>query len=262
MSDPLDQIDDLLSQALAGGWDDPTPAPEPAAPVEPPAPRAQSNENWKVVHHEYPPLVETPKTAPATEGEGVLLEYPPLPVRDALPAVVKPKRGRVGKEEAKEMARQAMTEAGIEHDVDEPPPDDQERHRGLLDIGLLSDLATGKKTALEAAEAAGITTAEVHSSLATALRDVDPKEIAKAMGIQAAEQQLKSGALYGVVLSELVNDMLNGRLSPMAKLDLAKLLANVGKIMPKEDKNVAAGGGFVLNISMGGAPQPITIEAE
>lgn len=241
MSDPLDQIDSLLGDILAEGWND-----------------------------DPQPLVKTP-------------EYPPLPERKQALVVEKPTRNsrvykakaeklatamtevvRVDKEQAKALARQAMDEAGITYGDDTlPPENDENAPRGLFDIGLLSDLATGRKSAVEAAEAAGVTPERMQSQLATALREVDPREIAKALGLQAAEQQLKSGAMYGVVLSTLVDDVMAGRLSPMAKIELAKLLANVGKIMPKEDKSVGQGSGFVLNISMGAAPaQPITIDAD
>lgn len=189
-------------------------------------------------------------------------EYPPLPTRDvALPEP--PARKPRARKEPAALAIVAADEPALTQEDDTPPDTDQDEPHGLFDIGLLSDLATGRKGALEAAQAAGLTTAEVQSQLATALRDVDPTELAKALGMQAAEQQLKSGAIYGVVLSELVRDMMNGRMTAGAKIDLAKLLASVGKIMPKEDKTVGAGGGFVLNISMGASPaQPITIEAE
>jgi hypothetical protein len=116
---------------------------------------------------------------------------------------------------------------------------------------------------VEAAQAAGVTTDQIQSALATALHEVDPREIAKALGLQAAEQQLKSGALYGAVLHDLVLDMQSGRLKPDLKIELAKLLARVGRIEPKEDKGTAVGQGFVLNINLGAAgPTPVTINAD
>lgn len=136
-----------------------------------------------------------------------------------------------------------------------------EGDRGVMDIGLLTDLAAGRKTAVEAARFAGVSVDEIQSSLAVALREVPPEEIAKAMGLQAAEQQLKSGALYGAVLADLVADMAAGRLKPETKIELAKLLARVGRVEPKEDKGVGAGGGFVLNINLGNAERPVTIDA-
>lgn len=154
-------------------------------------------------------------------------EYPPLPVRPA--------------------------------DVEPEPPADSER--GVMDIGLLADLAAGRKTAEQAAAFAGVSVSDIQSSLATALREVPPEEIAKAMGLQAAEQQLKSGAIYGAVLADLVADMAEGRLKPETKIELAKLLARVGRVEPKEDKGVGAGGGFVLNINLGNAERPVTIDA-
>lgn len=248
MSDPLDQIDTLLDDILSQGWDDP--------------PDPQSNENW-TVH----------RGADMKKAVDQFLEetsYPPLPQREApvaRPRKKKPDQVVIGSiNTGSEVIANALL--GVDGQPAFPPEDDtpdtdQDEPHGLFDIGLLSDLATGRKGALEAAQAAGVTTAEVQSQLAIALRDVDPTELAKALGMQAAEQQLKSGAIYGVVLSELVKDMMNGRMTAGAKIDLAKLLASVGKIMPKEDKTVGAGGGFVLNISMGASPaQPITIEAE
>lgn len=139
------------------------------------------------------------------------------------------------------------------------PPDD-DAPRGMMDIGLLTDLATGKKGAVAAAQAAGVTPQQLQSSLAIALREVPPEEIAKALGLQAAEQQLKSGALYGAVLADLVGDMALGRLKPEVKVELAKLLARIGRVEPKEAKD-ASTSSFVLNISMGAAAQPVTIEA-
>ena len=88
-----------------------------------------------------------------------------------------------------------------------------------------------------------------------------PEEIAKAMGLQAAEQQLKSGALYGAVLADLVADMAAGRLKPEHKLDLARLLSKVGRVEPREEKGVVAGGGFTLNINLGAGEKPVVIEA-
>lgn len=168
--------------------------------------------------------------------------YPPLPVKEKAYAVA--------------AEAEPTQKAGT-------PETDENEPGGVLDIGLLTDLATGRKGAVEAAEAAGVTHAQLQSSLATALHGIDPGEIAKALGIQAAEQQLKSGALYGAVLFDLVADMKAGRMKPDHKIELAKLLAKVGRIEPKEDKGVAAGGGFVLNIQMGQATPPVvTIEAD
>lgn len=143
-----------------------------------------------------------------------------------------------------------------------PPEDDTEPTGRVLDIGLLTDLATGKKSAVAVAEAAGVDPEALQSQLAVALRQVPPEEIAKALGLQAAEQQLKSGALYGAVLSELVADMISGRMRPADKLELAKLLARVGRVEPKDEKNVGAGSGFILNINLGQGAQPVTLEAE
>lgn len=148
--------------------------------------------------------------------------------------------------------------------TDEPAPPaagHEAPDRMHLNIGLLTDLAAGRKGAAEAAEAAGVTPDDLQAALATALRGVDPKEISKALGLQAAEQQLKSGALYGAVLFDLVKDMQEGRLKPDTKIELAKLLAKVGRIEPKDEKGAGAGSGFVLNINLGtNSPAPVTIE--
>lgn len=146
------------------------------------------------------------------------------------------------------------------HDDDD---EDTPESRARLGMGALVDLASGRRSATDVAAQVGVTDAQLHSQLATALREVPPEEIAKAMGLQAAEQQLKSGAVYGAVLADLVQDMLNNRLKPEVKIDLAKMLAKIGKLEPKEDRNVGVGSGFILNISLGSTdPTPITIEAE
>ena len=144
----------------------------------------------------------------------------------------------------------------------DPPAPVPEGERGMMDIGLLADLAAGRKTADEAARFAGVSVDEIQASLAVALREVPPEEIAKAMGLQAAEQQLKSGAIYGAVLADLVADMAEGRLKPEHKLDLARLLSRVGRIEPKEEKGAGVGGGFRLNIVIGGDTPPVIVEAE
>lgn len=144
----------------------------------------------------------------------------------------------------------------------DPPVPVPEGERGMMDIGLLADLAAGRKTADEAARFAGVSVDEIQASLAVALREVPPEEIAKAMGLQAAEQQLKSGALYGAVLADLVRDMAEGRLKPETKIELAKLLARVGRVEPKDEKGAGAAGGFTLNIMLGSNdPKPVIIDA-
>lgn len=172
-------------------------------------------------------------------------EYPPLPVREA-----PMKDFRSGP--LPETQHQSVTVVR-----------DDEDHQSILDIGLLTELASGQKNAAQAAEAAGMTVGQVQSALATTLRGMDPKEIQKALGIQAVEQQLKSGALYGAVLHELVQDMMAGRMKPDQKMDFLKFLSEIGRIKPKEEKGGGPGQGFVLNISMGGpaAPQPVIIES-
>lgn len=228
-----DQIDNILGGILAEGWND--------------------------------------EVGQATQEVAVGPQYPPVPVREVAPPPRPPARPkRATKTQAADGAtlfelpypgQTEETERGMVVAAPPSPQDDAQDASGMFDIGLLTDLASGRRGAAEAALAAGITEGEIHSALAVALRDVDPKEIAKALGLQAAEQQLKSGAIYGAVLFDLVQDMAAGRLKAETKIELAKLLARVGKLEPKEDKSVGAGGGFVLNISMGGAPQPVTIEA-
>lgn len=129
------------------------------------------------------------------------------------------------------------------------------RPQRAMDVGILASLAAGRLTADQAASFAGISVAEVQASLAVALRQVPPEEIAKALGLQAAEQQLKSGAIYGAILADLMTDLAQGKLKPETKIELAKLLARVGRIEPKEDKGAGAGGGFVLNINLGAASE-------
>lgn len=248
------QIDAALGSILAQGWDDEVG--QAAAAVAPASTPPQSNENWEV--HVGPEAVK----------QAIEAKYPPVPTRDEPPAPRRSKRTtKAVKPDGTTVYDMPLpgqtdpTEPGMI--VAAPPPvDDPEAGSGgLFDIGMLADLAAGRKGAAEAAEAAGVTTSEIQSALATALHEVDPKEIAKALGIQAAEQQLKSGALYGAVLYDLVLDMQSGRMKAETKIELAKLLAKVGKLEPKEDKGAGAGGGFVLNISMG-TPQPITINAD
>lgn len=221
---PNDDIDSALDALLSGGWDEPA---EPAP----------------VVSQKPPVLVDN---AP---------EYPPLPVKELpyqAPAPRKPSLAPVT------TLPVPVTTSEIDDDDQEP----QEARHALMNVGLLTDMASGRKTALEAAGAAGVTEEDVHDALASALHQMDPKEVAKALGIQAAEQQLKSGALYGAILNDLVQDMKTGRVKHETKVEVLKLLAKVGRLEPKEDKGVATGGGFVLNISMGAAPaQPITIDA-
>lgn len=242
MANPTDlgDIDSLLDDILSSGWSD-TPAPEQTAIRE----------------------IRVPESEP---------EYPPVPTRDE-PAPVPRGRKKTTKIETPTGILFDMPYPGQDN-PDEPgmlvemparadAPDELDDPTGLYDLGILSSLAAGRISTSQAAEATGHTEGEVQSALATALREVDPGELVKALGLQAVEQQLKSGALYGAVLHDLVLDMSSGRLKPEHKLELAKLLAKVGKLEPKEDKSVGAGGGFTLNISMGqAAPQQITLEAE
>lgn len=233
------QIDSLLSATLAAGWDD-----EVGDAV------AQINTTEVATQPVFPPV--------RVGFQQVISEYPPLTVRDQ----------KVQREVAQQFAAAVLSVDGApaflmtRDGEDGPEPEPEDPVAGIFDIGLLSDIASGRKTASQAAEAMGVSDTQVQSALATALHQIDPKEIAKAMGVQAAEQQLKSGALYGAVIFDLVQDMVAGRLKPELKLDLAKMLAQNGRITPKDDKSVGAGGGFVLNISMGSAPPaPITIDA-
>lgn len=178
---------------------------------------------------EDPPAAQEPDTGIPTSQEP---EYPPVPVREY---------------------REPQPHGGSLKRTETVPVPPGGPERNMMDIGLLTDLAAGRTTADQAAAFAGVSVEEVQSSLATALREVPPEEIAKAMGLQAAEQQLKSGAIYGVILADLVGDMAAGKLKPETKIELAKLLARVGRVEPKEDKGVGAGNGFVLNINLGAA---------
>lgn len=154
------------------------------------------------------------------------------------------------------------SDANDEDGLDEDGLDEDGRPR-LPDIGALAQLAAGQKSATEIAAETGVSVKALQSQLATTLREMDPAEVNKALGIQAVEQQLKSGALYGAVLASLVSDMMGGRLKQETKLELAKMLARVGKVEPREDRSVGAGSGFVLNINLGAAePVPVVIEAE
>lgn len=220
-----DQVDTLLGNLLSSGWDDEVgqAVAEVAAPAPAPKPAKPA------------PVVKSPQP-----------DYPPLPVRDGMYEMP-----MVGQKDPSEPGM-LVNASGA---ADEAPP----RFGPPMDIGLLTDLATGRPGAFAAAEAAGFTQEDLQSSLALALRDTPPAEIAKALGLQAAEQQLKSGALYGAVLAALVNDMATGRMRAETKIELAKMLAKVGRLEPKEEK-LAAGGGFTLNISMGSSPQPIIID--
>lgn len=244
-----DLLDAALGGILASGWDDPVG--EAVGRVEPPTAPPTSNENWEV---------HVGAEAVKTAIDKVAREYPPLPVRDDQP----PPRARKTKAPPKEPATflEPQPNGGalmrtVAGDDDEPPVD-----AGVFNVGALADLASGRATAGEVAGRMGVELAQLQSELAVALRDMDPKEIAKALGLQAAEQQLKSGAVYGAVLADLVADMAAGRLKADTKIELAKLLARVGRIEPKEDKSVGAGQGFSLHINLGNAPaQPITIDA-
>lgn len=193
------------------------------------------------------------------------LEYPPLPEREAVVLARRPDVPRrvpappLTRLEPQPHGGALMrTETEEDDEADEPVP----ARRQMMDVGLLSDLAAGRKSAEEVARETGTTPAQVQSNLASALREVSPAEIARAMGLQAAEQQLKSGAIFGVVLGDLVADMAAGRLKPENKLKLAELLAKLGRIEPKEDKQSTAGMGFVLNISLGETVAPVTIDME
>lgn len=231
--EPLDGLlDAALGDILTGGWSDPlvgdqTPAPDDAQPV----------------------VAETP-----------LPKYPPLPVReDQAPrqAVKKttPPAGTVTERLEAQPHGGALKRS-------ETSEGDEPGDTSMFSLGVLSDLASGRATPADITARTGVSEDDLHDQLATALHGMDPKEIAKAIGIQAAEQQLKSGALYGAVLADLTSDLIGGRLKPDIKIELAKLLAKNGRIEPKDDKTVGAGGGFTLNINMGASVQPITIVAD
>lgn len=181
------------------------------------------------------PVEPTPlPMAPQTPTEP---EYLPLPVRENPDGAVET----------------------LDDDEFDPPV----RPNRRLSIGALTDLASGHKSPEQTVDETGLTRPELQAELAVTLRELPPDEVVKALGLQAVEQQLKSGAIYGVVLADLVRDMSEGRLKPETKIEMAKLLAKVGKLEPKEDKSVGAGSGFQLNIQINAAdPQPITIQAD
>lgn len=141
------------------------------------------------------------------------------------------------------------------------PPDENEQPP-LASLGLLTDLATGRKDAAEVASAAGITVEALQDQVAFTLAEVAPDEITRVIGLQALQQQLKSGALYGAVISALARDLVGGRLTPAHKLEMAKVLARMGRVEPREEKNQAMGGAFVLNINVGAGQPPVVIEAQ
>lgn len=143
-----------------------------------------------------------------------------------------------------------------ERDEDQEP---EPPNKAIMDIGLLSDFVTGSRSAEDTAAAAGVTINELHSALATTLAQVDPRELAKAMGVQIAVTQLKAGAVFNALLADLVEDIRAGRAKADVKLELMKILKGIGRLEPKEEKGVVPGGGFQLNINIGGAA-PVTID--
>lgn len=145
-----------------------------------------------------------------------------------------------------------------ERDEDQEP---EPPNKAILDIGLLADFVTGSRNAEDTAAAAGVTINELHSALATTLAQVDAKELAKAMGVQIAVTQLKAGAVFNALLADLVEDIRAGRAKADVKLELMKILKGVGRLEPKEDKGIGAGGGFQLNINIGPGAAPVTIDA-
>lgn len=142
-------------------------------------------------------------------------------------------------------------------DPDTPTPPAQI----LADIGLLSELAVGRKDAAAVARQAGMSLDALQSQVAVTLAEVPPEDIARVVGLQAAQQQLKSGAIYGAVLATLADDLIHGRMNTANKLEMAKLLARVGRVEPREDKSVNVGSGFTLNINLGEHTPPVVIEA-
>jgi hypothetical protein len=145
-----------------------------------------------------------------------------------------------------------------------PPDEDGEPRRPaqrMLDIGLLSDFVTGARSAQDTATQAGVTLDELHSALATTLAQADPKELAKAMGLQISATQLKAGAVFNALLADVLEDIRLGRAKTDLKLELMKLLGRIGRLEPKEEKNAGAGA-FQVVIDMGGvraAPPPVTV---
>lgn len=220
-------MDSALGDVLSAGWtDDPAPAPD----------------QHQVATPEYPPLPMREAAKPRKKATQQATSISTDSTPSAPPTV------------ARDTSIASTQE--VEADDDQEPGENDDH--ATFDIGLLTDLATGRKTPQEAAQAAGVSLAVLEDALATTLRDSSADDIAKALAIQASEQQLKSGAIYGAILFDLVRDMQSGRLQPKEKIKFAELVAAVGKIMPKEDKGVTAGGGFVLNINLGQS-EPKTI---
>lgn len=145
--------------------------------------------------------------------------------------------------------------------VQDPEPDEA-RTPIVASLGLLTDLATGRKDAAQVAQAAGMSIPELQDQVAYTLAEIEPDEITRVIGLQAIQQQIKSGALYGSVLASLARDLVEGRLTPMHKLEMAKVLARIGRVEPKEEKNASVGGGFTLNINLGDGARPVVIEAQ
>jgi len=192
----------------------------------------------------------------------------PEPVEPPAPASIEAVWSEHRNESASAAARVVKPDGEIVRfeDLPLPPEDDDEpKHplqgeSGMLSMGLLADLAAGRATPEQAAARSGVDVGQLDAALALTLRDMEPADIAKALNLQAVEQQLKSGALYGAVLHALTLDLATGKMPATVKIELAKLLGKNGRIEPKEEK-AQAGGGFVLNISLGAAAQPVTIES-
>lgn len=216
-------FDAALGAAVGGGW------------TEPPSPRLDAGlEPLRVIPQQ--PLEIVAQAAPAA------LAYPPLP------------------EDPRTYLEPQAHGGALKRAESAPEGSEELPTRALLDVGILTDLVSGVKTADQAAGSAGVTPDELHSALASTLAQVDQRELAKAMGIQVATSQLKATAVWNAVLADLLEDIRWGRAKPDVKIELMKLLQKVGRLEPKEQGPVA-GGGFQLNINIGDGPKPIVIEA-
>jgi hypothetical protein len=153
-----------------------------------------------------------------------------------------------------------VQEAAPQPQIEERSEEQLPASRALMDVGLLSDLVAGVKTPDQAAVQAGVTVSELHSALASTLAQADPKELARAMGVQITASQLKATAVWNALLADILEDIRMGRAEADVKLELLKVLGRIGRLEPKDDK-VAAGGGFQLTINVGDGPKPVVIES-
>lgn len=231
MSDLDNLLDAALGAVLSAGWDDE------------PAPAIEQDDQRQVAAPKFPPLPMKEPVKRARKQQDV-----------AAPTSTELTSKSVDSQIPQNLNINTPAPAEPLGLFDPRPPQDEtdeEDDGASFSIGMLTDLATGRMTPQQAAASVGLPVSSLQEALATELRNSTPDDIAKALAIQASEQQLKSGAIYGAVLFDLVRDMSQGRLQPKEKIKFAELLSAVGRIMPKEAKEAGTGGGFTLNIQMG-----------